>query len=71
MSYETMKNAYSALTEEQQLIVYNLTISLLNMNRSKAEPVMSAKREFGQFAGKATAVFADNWDMTEEELCCL
>ena len=70
MSYETMKNAYSALTEEQQLIVYNLTISLLNMNR-KFEPVLSAKREFGQFAGKATAVFADNWDMTEDELCYL
>ncbi len=70
MSYEEMKIAYSALTEEQKQIVYNLTISLLNMNR-KIESVLPVKREFGQFAGKASVVFADNWDMTEEELCSL
>ena len=70
MSYELMKNTYCALSEEQQFLVYNLAVSLLNMNR-KGNSSCSTKREFGQYAGKATAVFSDNWEITEEELCCL
>ena len=27
------------------------------------------KRTFGKFSGRATAVFSDDWAMTEEELC--
>jgi hypothetical protein len=68
MSYDTMEKAYKMLTKEQQQFVYNLTVMLINHNaesQSKPRP----KRTFGQFAGRAKAVFADDWGMSEEELC--
>lgn len=67
MSYEILEKTYTALTEEQQQIVYSLVLSLEKMNEKKS----SKKREFGKFAGKAKATFSDNWQMTEEELCAL
>ena len=70
MSYDLLEKNYETLTEEQQLIVYNLVISLGNLNAKQGtEPL--TKRSFGKFAGKAKAVFSDNWDMSEEELCAL
>lgn len=69
MSYEAMEQAYKQLTDEQQKAIYNITLLLL----SNQEPQQDKpkKRVFGQYAGKATAVFADDWEMTEEELCSL
>ena len=69
MAYDLLEKNYETLTEEQQLIVYNLVLSLVNLN---SKPVESPKkRTFGKFAGKATAVFSDSWEMSEEELCAL
>lgn len=67
MSFEILEKSYSTLTEEQQLIVYNLVLSLEKLN----EKNNTKKREFGKFANKAIAKFSDNWEMTEEELCGL
>ena len=69
MAYEIFQKNYEVLTEEQQMIVYNLVLSLVKLN---TKPVDSPKkRSFGKFAGKATAVFSDSWELTEEELCAL
>ena len=56
------KKNYNALTEEQQMIVYNLIISLGKLNEKNN--VIPKKREFGQYASKA--VFLDDWEMPEE-----
>lgn len=69
MAYDLLEKNYKTLTEEQQMIVYNLVLSLVNLN---SKPVESPKkRSFGKFAGKATAVFSDSWEISEEELCAL
>ena len=69
MAYDLLEKNYETLTEEQQMIVYNLVLSLVNLN---SKPVESPKkRSFGKFAGKATAVFSDSWEIAEEELCAL
>ena len=39
MSYDVIEKTYNTLTEEQQAIVYNLVISLRNMNLSLKNPV--------------------------------
>ena len=70
MPYDLLEKNYETLTAEQQLIVYNLVISLGNLN-TKQDCKPLKKRSFGKFAGKAKAVFSDTWDMTEEELCAL
>lgn len=67
MSYEILEKTYVSLTEEQQVIIYNLALSLEKLNEKKN----LKKREFGKFAGKASAKFSDNWEMSEEELCGL
>ncbi|MBR5646979.1 MAG: hypothetical protein IKX23_10110 [Treponema sp.] len=69
MAFDLLQKNYETLTEEQQMIVYNLVLSLVNLNTKPLET--PEKRTFGQFAGKATAVFSDSWEMTEEELCSL
>lgn len=69
MTYEVLEKDYETLTEEQQRIVYNLIISLSKLNISKTSS--QNKRVFGKFAGRATAKFSDDWEMTEEELCNL
>ena len=69
MAYDLLEKNYKTLTEEQQLIVYNLVLSLVNLNSKPMES--PKKRTFGKFAGKATAVFSDSWEMSEEELCAL
>lgn len=69
MAYDLLEKNYETLTEEQQLIVYNLVLSLVNLNSKLVES--PKKRTFGKFAGKATAVFSDSWEMSEEELCAL
>ena len=69
MAYDVLQQSYETLTEEQQMIVYNLVLSLCKLN---SKPVESPKkRVFGKFAGKATASFSDAWEMSEEELCAL
>lgn len=69
MRFDALQKSYETLTEEQQMIVYNLILSLGKLNEKPVEA--SKKREFGQFTGKATAVFSDSWEMSEEELCAL
>lgn len=69
MAYDLLEKNYETLTEEQQLIVYNLVLSLVNLNSKPMES--PKKRTFGKFAGKATAVFSDSWEMSEEEFCAL
>lgn len=69
MAYDLLEKNYETLTEEQQLIVYNLVLSLVNLNSKPMES--PKKRTFGKFAGKATAVFSDSWEMSEEDLCAL
>ncbi|MCR5455889.1 MAG: hypothetical protein K6F33_12950 [Bacteroidales bacterium] len=69
MSFDTMEQAYKQLNAEQQQAIYNLTILLLNNNENQQSK--PKKRTFGQYAGRAKAVFADNWEMTDEELCSL
>lgn len=69
MRFDALQKSYETLTEEQQMIVDNLILSLGKLNEKPVEA--SKKREFGQFAGKATAVFSDSWEMSEEELCAL
>ena len=69
MAYDLLEKNYETLTEEQQLIVYNLVLSLVNLNSKPMES--PKKRTFGKFAGKATAVFSDSWEMSDEELCAL
>lgn len=72
MSYSTLEETYSTLTEEQQLIVYNLAQSLYNMNINLQEQAKSLqKRRFGKFAGIAKATFHDDWEMSEEDLCAI
>ena len=70
MAYDVLQQSYEALTEEQQTIVYNLVLSLSKLN-SKPTSTPQKKRVFGKFAGKATAIFSDSWEMSEEELCAL
>lgn len=69
MTYDIFQQYYDLLPEEQQMIVYNLTLSLANLNARAANT--PKKRAFGKFAGKAKAVFSDSWDISEEELCAL
>ena len=70
MSYDVLEKSYETLTDEQQLIVYNLVISLGKLNAKKDEKALK-KRTFGKFAGRATATFSDDWEISEEELCSL
>ena len=51
MSFEVLEKTYKTLTMEQQTIVYNLVISLGNMNIStkKAEPEMSKEEKLALF----------------------
>lgn len=70
MSYQIMEKTYKRLTVEQQRIIYNLAVLLLHLN-VKAEIQRQHKRTFGKFAGRSKAVFSDNWEITEEELCAL
>ncbi len=66
MSYEVLEKKYNALTEEQQMIVYNLVLSLGKLNEANA--TTPKKRVFGKFANRATVNFSENWEMTESEL---
>lgn len=70
MSFETLEKNYKTLTTEQQLIIYNLVLSLGKMNSQKNNTSMK-KRSFGKFSGRATATFSDDWELTDEELCAL
>ena len=70
MPYAAIENSFERLTEEQKLIVYNLVVSLGKMNECH-EVHKPKKRVFGKYAGKASVAFADDWEMSEEELCCL
>ena len=70
MGYEAIAHDYETLTEEQQMIVYNLIVSLGKLNANQTQTIQK-KRVFGQFAGCATAIFSDNWGISEEELCAL
>ncbi|MBR6215320.1 MAG: hypothetical protein IKQ84_02835 [Spirochaetaceae bacterium] len=70
MSYDVLEKSYETLTDEQQLIVYNLVISLGKLN-AKQDAKALKKRTFGKFAGRATATFSDDWEISEEELCSL
>ena len=70
MSYEILEKNYNTLTEDQQLIVYNLILSLCKMNLKKNDNVFP-KRVFGKFAATAKATFSDDWELSEEELCSL
>ena len=45
MSYEVLEKNYETLTPEQQLIVYNLVISLGKLNAKHNEKPDSAKKE--------------------------
>lgn len=67
MSYEIMEKTFRALPEEQQQIVYNLVLSLGKLPQGATR----RKRSFGKFAGKATATFSEDWEMSEAELCAL
>ena len=69
MAYDVLQQSYETLTEEQQMIVYNLVLSLSKLKKPTNTP--PKKRVFGKFAGKATAIFSDSWEMSEEELCAL
>lgn len=70
MSFDVLEKSYETLTDEQQLIVYNLVISLGKLNAKKDEKALK-KRTFGKFTGRATATFSDDWEISEEELCSL
>ncbi|HBG65162.1 MAG TPA: hypothetical protein DDW78_01675 [Treponema sp.] len=70
MFYDVLKKNYETLTDEQQLIVYNLVISLGKMNKEQGGKTLE-KRSFGKFAGRATASFSDDWEMSEEDLLAL
>ena len=70
MSYDAIEKSYNTLTEEQQLIVYNLILSLCKLNL-RVENNDISKRVFGKFSKTAKASFSDNWEMSEEELCSL
>lgn len=70
MSYDVLAKSYETLTAEQQRIVYNLVVSLEKMNAKKTEQNLK-KRVFGKFKGQASAVFSDDWEISEEELCSL
>lgn len=69
MSYTQMEHTFNLLTDEQQQAIFNLAVLMLNSNSNAASKPQ--KRTFGQYAGRATAVFADDWEMTDEELCSL
>lgn len=69
MGYDVLQKCYEVLSDEQQTIVYNLVTSLVNLNLKSHE--IPKKRKFGKFVGKATVVFSDLWEMTEQELCTL
>lgn len=69
MSFDVLEKTYNTLTE-QQLMVYDLALSLSKLNMApKSEP--TSKRVFGKFSKTAKAHFPDNWEMTEEEMCGL
>lgn len=70
MPYATLENTYKTLSSEQQMIVYNLVLSLYKLNQ-KSTKAKIPKRKFGKFANVASAEFSDDWEMTEEELCNL
>lgn len=70
MSFDVLEKTYNTLTEQQQLMVYDLALSLSKLNMApKSEP--TSKRVFGKFSKTAKAYFSDNWEMTEEEMCGL
>ena len=64
MSYDVLEKSYETLTDEQQLSVYNLFISLGKLN-AKQDAKALKKRTFGKFAGRATATFSDDWEISE------
>jgi len=69
MSFDVLEKTYNTLTE-QQLMVYDLALSLSKLNMApKSEP--TSKRVFGKFSKTAKAHFSDNLEMTEEEMCGL
>ncbi|MBR5167292.1 MAG: hypothetical protein IKW86_04395 [Salinivirgaceae bacterium] len=70
MSFDVLEKTYKTLTEQQQLMVYDLALSLYKLNMTpKNKP--TTKRVFGKFSKTAKAHFSDNWEMTEEEMCIL
>ena len=70
MPYAAIEKSFENLTDEQKTIVYNLVVSLGRMNK-RHETLPPGKRVFGKYAGKASATFADDWEMSEEDLCSL
>lgn len=60
MAYDVLQQSYETLTKEQQMIVYNLVLSLCKLSSKPA--VSPKKRVFGKFAGKAST-----YKMTKEE----
>ena len=76
MSYEAFQKNYETLTPEQQLIVYNLVISLGKLNAEHNEKPDSAQKESLSQTQKSKAKdtlhqiqasFADNKGWTSEE----
>ncbi|MBQ9260072.1 MAG: hypothetical protein IJ187_09530 [Neisseriaceae bacterium] len=69
MSYAAIEHSYNTLTQEQQVIVNDLIVSLAKLNKRNLKEKARPKRTFGQFSGRATAIFSNTWSMTEDELC--
>ena len=45
MPYALLEKTYDSLTEEQQLIVYNLAVTLMNMNQKEEKTKLSKEKE--------------------------
>lgn len=72
MNNETLLEKLNELSPEMRESAENYIDFLLYKARTELQkPVKKKKRVFGKFEGKAKAVFAEDWEMTEEELCNL
>ena len=57
MGYDKMQTTYESLTAEQQLVVYNLAVSLRNLNSKQEENKMSNVVYAAQHSTENTSLF--------------
>ena len=69
MSKATLIEKIDTLTEEQRENAEKYIDFLIYREQQEIQKPVKKKRVFGKFEGKAKAVFAEDWEMTEEELC--
>ena len=66
-AYNNLVEQLSLMTYEQLANMMHITIDLMKEKKSSE----ISKREIGKYDNQVEIKFADEWEMTEEELCSL